>query len=434
MSYPASMDEYLASVAAGPAEGDAELDHMRRHEQALAAAPDRYLAWLHAIAEARLAKASRRDFEAFVTAVGDLPPYMAAEAMQIGLGDLAMLDELRSGGLVADQDLDQLRAGLHAAVTETVVRLLRNIAVRLGPVTQELPPVRRLVEVLEADAARSLPIDPDRPVLVVATAGRGTRLRTAVPKALVPVADVPMGLRVVAAARESGIDQFVFVLRYRAETHTGTFGAVGSLLRHPGSSEGTGHSAAFALSALRGHRSPVLLSYSDLPNLTAAAFGRALAAVQEGAVFALSTFETQDGDDSGRVSRDENGRALAVGQPRLGAALTAEGDGGLYAMRPEPTLAALGDLRNDNPRREFVLSDVFGSLGDAGLDVVTVAGPRKEFVSVNTPSQLSRVRITVLPQDARPAFAARFGCSAEGCLDAADAQVGALFNVEEPRW
>lgn len=432
MSYPATLQGFLTSAAVQSANGDAELDHMRRHEQALISRPHRYVHWLNGIAVQRLCEASRRDFRTLISAVGDLPAYMAAEAMQIGLADLAMLDDMRSVGLVAGEDLALLRADLPAAVTDVVTRLLRNIVVRLSPVRRSLPAVRRLADVVEMNSAPRLPIDVGRPVLVVATAGRGTRLRTTIPKALVPVADMPMGMSVVAAARQAGIDQFVFVLRYRAEAHAATFGPAGALLRHPGSSEGTAHTAAFALASLRDHRAPVLLCFSDLPHLPAAAFERALAALDGGTAFVLSTFQTRDADDVGRVYRDTTGRVVAVGQLRLGAAPTAEGDGGLYAMPRDPALAAFGEVCDDNVRREFGLPDVVEVLVRQGLEVATAHGPWEDFVSVNTPAQLSRARLTALAEELRPAFAARFGHSVTSYLEAADAQVGALFGVDDP--
>jgi bifunctional UDP-N-acetylglucosamine pyrophosphorylase / glucosamine-1-phosphate N-acetyltransferase len=249
----------------------------------------------------------------------------------------------------------------------------------------------------------------------------------------VPVGGAPMGLRVVHAARTAGIDQFVFVLRYRAQAHAATFGPLGALLRHPGASEGTAHSAALALTALNGQRAPVLLCFSDLPHLPAAAFTRiqaVLAATQ--APFVLSIFDVGDGDDVGRVARDDHGRAVAIGQPRLGATLTAEGDGGLYAMRRDPTLAALGAVRNDNARREFGLPDVVEVLDGQGLGVATAPGSRDDFVSVNTPAQLSRVRLKALSEDRRGPFAARYGLSIAQYLEVADTQVGALLDAEDP--
>jgi bifunctional N-acetylglucosamine-1-phosphate-uridyltransferase/glucosamine-1-phosphate-acetyltransferase GlmU-like protein len=166
--------------------------------------------------------------------------------------------------------------------------------------------------------------------------------------------------------------------------------------------------------------------------MTAETFNRVLAALDDEVTLAVSTFDANTDDDVGRILLDASGSAVAVGQPRLGGKITAQGDGGLYGMQPAPTLQAFDNVCDENVRREFSLPDVVEVLAREGHKVLTVRGPRDDFVSVNTPAQLSTVRMTALPTDRQNAFAGRFGLSVTDYLEVARSQVGPLFNVDDP--
>jgi CTP:molybdopterin cytidylyltransferase MocA len=431
----------LAVVCAGtpPSPDDAEVRHFAAHERALRDDPRRYLDWLLGLADAGLSEGgSRRLARDLLTRVRDwyrdagLGGYAAAEVMQVCVADLVMVEELASAGLPAEA-LAALHDGLLPEALELVARLLRNLAARMrtarrvavAPADPRVRPLRALLA--EAPPPPVLTRDADQPVLVVATAGRGTRLRTTVPKALVPVGGEPMVARVVRAAAGAGIDRCVFVLKHRADVQAGYLARSGAVLVQD-RAEGTGHSAAAGLAALAGQRAPVLVTFSDLPFLVPECFARPLAGLAT-ADFVMSTFRAEADDGVGRVRRDRRGAVVGVGQPRLGADVTDEGDGGVYALDRDRVLAALVELRNDNPRYEYGLPDVTARLVARGGRVGTVSGPAEHYLSVNTPSDLVRARLhAAVPP---PALLARPDGGADhtaGGTDLSD-QVGPLTDL-----
>ncbi len=384
--------------------GDREAAHFAELDAWLSDDPAGYGRWIERLAGTLLRTQLSSDClrwltAAFLTALreANLAAFACGEALQICLADLALIEELGEAGL-PPRDLLALREQLMPASADLVHRLLRNMAVRarvarFGPGASLEGPAVRLADRVTSEAVDLGRHDPGRPVLIVLTAGRGTRLRSTIPKGLIPVAGVPMIERVVRAARAAGITQTIFVLKYRAEVQAGYLSRFGAV-QVQGEAQGTGHSAITALAALAGQHGTVVLSYSDAPFLAADSFRRVLEPPPDAdGVLRLSTFTPAEGN-SGRVVRDGRGRVLRIEQPRLGhSARSDEGDGGLYGFRHEPALRSLAKITNANPRREYQFTDLVGQLTADGFPVRAIRGPREDFQGVNAPSDLVLARL-----------------------------------------
>jgi dTDP-glucose pyrophosphorylase len=331
-------------------------------------------------------------------ASGALGAFAFGEVAQICLADLVLIEDLAADEVPAPC-IAGLRDELLPLSLDLVGRLVKNLARKLEvrlhkqvrPGDPQVRPLRHLIA--ERQPLPPVPCDGRRPVLLVLTAGRGTRLRTTLPKALVPVGRRPMIARIVDAVRQGGIDQVVFLLGHRATVqvdYLARFGRV--VVQHQ--PEGTAHSALTGLGALPDQRAPVVMCFSDGPFLTPEAFRRPLEAlVATGADFVVSTHPVNPNDDTGRVERASGGRVVAIAQPRLGATPSVEGDGGVYAWHAPSTLDALGSILNANVRYEYALPDVVAHLADAGKVIATTSGTRCEYDGVNTPADLVLARL-----------------------------------------
>jgi CTP:molybdopterin cytidylyltransferase MocA len=371
-------------------------------EERLRVDPYSYVSWIEGLGAARLhlqeshaALAQVLTELGVLMRVGGLSPYACGEAMQICISDLVLIEELAQTD-VPPHVLSALRYDLVPQALDLVVRLLRNMSTRAltacrPTVHPRADGVSQLAE-LTPRSPTVLHRDVDEPVLVVASAGRGTRLRSTIPKGLIPVGRSPMIAHVVGAARIAGISRVIFVLKHRADVQTDYVSRWGSVIVQD-RAEGTGHSALVALASLRGHRAPVILSYSDLPFLRPESFERAMESLRvTGTDFVLSTFVPSDAD-KGAVLRDASGAVTRVGQPRFGESASHEGDAGLYALLCDQVFEAFGRLRNANVRREFALPDVVAELVSTGRHVRTAVAPSEDFQSVNTPRDLTLARL-----------------------------------------
>ncbi len=108
--------------------------------------------------------------------------------------------------------------------------------------------------------------------VVVLAAGAGTRMKSAVPKVLHPLAGWPMLRHVLENAARLKPAKIVGVVAPGAKAVAQAFAPHPAVVqRRP---LGTGHAAKAALGALKGHRGPVLIVYGDAPLVTAATLRR----------------------------------------------------------------------------------------------------------------------------------------------------------------
>jgi choline kinase len=403
----AAKDDLAASLlvlraADNPAAPDPEISYLVSVGEWLSDDPASYWRWIEQMGRARLR--SDRSSAVLAAAVaslggelrdGRVAPFVCGEALQVCLSDLALIEELEESD-VPPAAVAALRRDLVPASVDLVRRVMRNLRLRLRPrdvVAAKAPGrVLRLSEFAAAEPAHPSRFDRDEPVLLMPTAGRGTRLRSTIPKGLVPVGGMPMIKHAILAADQAGIRQKVFVLKYRADVQQEYLSRYGDIVVQT-AAEGNGHSIYAGLSALPGQRAPVVLAYSDCPFLSADSLQRLMAepmGLRE--AFRLSTYAPAR-DGAGRIVRDVTGEIDRIDQPRIMSVSQDEGDGGLYMLSRESFYAGLGEIMNDNSRGEYLLTDVIGTLRGMHLRVTGVLGPSQDFQSVDSPVDLIMAKL-----------------------------------------
>jgi choline kinase len=404
VAVPSDLAKSLLELRAvdNPVSPDPEISYFLSVGEWLSADPASYWRWIKRTGRERLR--SDRSSEALAAAVaslgrelrdGRIATFVCGEALRVCLSDLALLEELEESD-VPSSAVAALRRDLVPASVDLVHRLMRNLKLRFHQ--QDLIPsqaaakVRRLSEFAAREPSVPTRTDRDEPVLLIPTAGRGTRLRSTIPKGLVPVGGMPMIMHAVRAADEAGIRQKVFVLKYRADVQQEYLSRYGEIVIQT-AAEGNGHSIYAGLSALPGQRAPVLLAYSDCPFLNADSFRRLMAdPVVDREAFRLSTYRPARAG-AGRIVRDATGQIDRIDQPRIVNVSRDEGDGGLCLLSPQSFYAGLGAITNDNSRSEYQLTDVIGVLRGLRLGVTGVLSSAQDFQSVDAPADLIMAKL-----------------------------------------
>jgi len=226
--------------------------------------------------------------------------------------------------------------------------------------------------------------------VVVLAAGAGTRMKSAVPKVLHPVAGKPMLAHVLASVARLKPAKVVGVIAPGAETVAKAFAP------HPTAVQkkalGTGDAVKAALAALRGHSGPVLVVYGDSPLITTASLQRLLESCRKtGASVGVLGFIARDPSPYGRLivkdgalekiveSKDANPEEKAIDFVNSGVMC-------LDGARIGELLGAIGD---DNVKSEFYLTDAVGIARARGLHVIAVEGREAEFQGVNSRAELA---------------------------------------------
>src|SRR5262245_21947186 len=194
--------------------------------------------------------------------------------------------------------------------------------------------------------------------VVVLAAGAGTRMKSAVPKVLHPLAGWPMVRHVLDNVARLKPARIVGVVAPGAKDVAAAFAPHPTVVQNK--PLGTGHAAKAALGALKGHNGPVLVVFGDAPLVTTATMRRLVeACARARAAVGVLGFEASDPSPYGRLimngdtleriveSKDTVGAERAVTFCNSGVMCL---DGALIAD-------LLGAIGNDNVKKEFYLVD-----------------------------------------------------------------------------
>jgi bifunctional UDP-N-acetylglucosamine pyrophosphorylase/glucosamine-1-phosphate N-acetyltransferase len=229
-------------------------------------------------------------------------------------------------------------------------------------------------------------------VAIVLVAGKGTRMKSRVPKVLHRICGREMAALVVDSVRKAGYESIILVVPPDGEAIRKLFGdtvhyAVQS------SQKGSGDALRSARSAAAGFDEVAVL-YGDVPLIrpdTLAEMAQAHAARR--ATLTLLTAKPQDPRGLGRVVRDVQGRASAVVEERDAddaTRATSEVNAGVYLFRASWLWSNLDTLA-PSAKGEIYLTDLVALAYRQGAGVVDVALARpEEAMGVNDRIQLAQ--------------------------------------------
>jgi bifunctional UDP-N-acetylglucosamine pyrophosphorylase/glucosamine-1-phosphate N-acetyltransferase len=207
--------------------------------------------------------------------------------------------------------------------------------------------------------------------IVILAAGQGTRMRSALPKVLHPVAGNSMLGHVIHTARQLAPQRIHVVIGHGAEAVRERLAADDLNFVLQDQQLGTGHAVAQAVPFIKSDT--VLILYGDVPLIEVETLQRLLklAAPQQ---LGLLTVELDDPTGYGRIVRDAAGKVTAIVEHKdtndVERAIT-EGNTGILAL----PFGRLGDwvsrLSNNNSQGEYYLTDVIAMAVSDGLVVAT---------------------------------------------------------------
>ncbi|HEY3472271.1 MAG TPA: bifunctional UDP-N-acetylglucosamine diphosphorylase/glucosamine-1-phosphate N-acetyltransferase GlmU [Amycolatopsis sp.] len=215
---------------------------------------------------------------------------------------------------------------------------------------------------------------------LILAAGEGTRMRSATPKVLHPIAGRPLVEHAVRAAAGLDPEHLVVVVGHGRELVGERLAQVGDALgRAVGTAvqdqqKGTGHAVSCALATLPADLTgTVLVSYGDVPLLDTATLGALLAEHTEAknAVTVL-TAVVADPTGYGRIVRDAAGKVTGIVEHKDATpeqAEITEINSGVYAFDAAVLRDGLSRLSTDNAQGELYLTDVLGIANGDGLHV-----------------------------------------------------------------
>lgn len=228
---------------------------------------------------------------------------------------------------------------------------------------------------------------------MVLAAGKGTRMRSDLPKVLHPLRGRPMAAYVIDALRRAGVRRPLVVVGPDSGPVRQALGRSVDFVmqREP---RGSGHALLQAIPLLRGH--PVALVVNgDMPLVSPETLRALRLRMRAGAAAAIAAGTPIETPPYGRIVRAPDGRFLRIVEAADATpeeAAIREVNAGFYGVRVPEIAQALRSIRPANRQGEYYLPDAVNVLAAEGREVavVPVADP-EELAGVNTRADLSAV-------------------------------------------
>ncbi len=239
--------------------------------------------------------------------------------------------------------------------------------------------------------------------IVILAAGKGTRMKQDIPKALTPVLGKPILQHLLESIEASGLESNPVVVIGQDSPKLGE--VIGRSCTHAIEEQqlGTGHAVRCTQEFVQDADALIVL-YGDHPFLSASTLNR-IASMHGTALrglvtppitMATTTIPSTDGwyqafEKWGRILRDSSGRVIGNRQFKDASEeekQILERDPALFCFRTEWLWDRLARLKNENAQGEYYLTDLVSMAFDEGIEIQTVSIPPEEAIGINTPEEL----------------------------------------------
>ena len=278
--------------------------------------------------------------------------------------------------------------------------------------------------------------------IVIMAAGKGTRMKSALPKVLHRLAGRALLQHVLDTAAALGPGRTIVVTGHGAAAVESASAASGARFVRQEPQLGTGHAVQQAVPALDDGHATTLILNGDVP-LIRPETAAALATACGGTKLALLTIELPDPTGYGRIVRAADGSVRAIVEHKDATPAQRALREVYTGMMAAPTAALkrwLAGLRNDNAQGEYYLTDIVAMAVAEGTAVVASPAPDEtEVLGVNSPLQLAdlerrfqrRQAEALMEAGVRMADPARFDLRGTlACGQDVEIDVGCVFEGE----
>jgi bifunctional UDP-N-acetylglucosamine pyrophosphorylase/glucosamine-1-phosphate N-acetyltransferase len=234
-----------------------------------------------------------------------------------------------------------------------------------------------------------------RPLLIVIlAAGKGTRMKSAVPKVMHEIAGRTMLGHALNACQELGAETIAVVVGPDMEDVRAA-----ALQQVPDAGvyiqerqDGTAGAVLAARVAIANHKGDVLVQYADTPLLTVGTLERLHARLDDKAGVAVLGFDASDPSGYGRLLTGADGWLQAIREDK-----DASDDerritlcnSGVMAFRLDNLLGVLDRIGNANAKGEFYLTDAIEIARSDGARAGVVVCAEDEVMGINSRDQLA---------------------------------------------
>lgn len=207
--------------------------------------------------------------------------------------------------------------------------------------------------------------------VVILAAGKGTRMRSSLPKVLHPIADKPMVSHVIDAARQVNAENIYVVYGFGGDVLKAEIAGEDLTFVEQAEQLGTGHAVDMASPFIKDDED-VLVLYGDVPLTKVSTIESLISAKPENGM-ALLTVKLLNPMGYGRIVR-ENGHVVGIVEQKdanESQLLIDECNTGILLANGGDLKKWLGNLSNDNAQGEYYLTDIIAACHHEGKAIAT---------------------------------------------------------------
>lgn len=224
---------------------------------------------------------------------------------------------------------------------------------------------------------------------IILGAGKGTRMKSDLPKVMMPVYKKPMIRHIIDTLESMGVNEIVTVISPDGEIVKREVSPHKTVVQ--AEQLGTGHAVKCAKEVLKGFDGAVLVVFGDTPLITQKTFLKTVKKINEGYGVVVLGFRPQDPARYGRLKM--NGVELE----RIVEYKDATDDerkidfcnSGCMGFDGKYLFDILDKIGNENAAKEYYLTDAVEIARKMGLKCTAIEGNFKEVASANTREELA---------------------------------------------
>lgn len=235
--------------------------------------------------------------------------------------------------------------------------------------------------------------------VIILAAGKGTRMKDVLPKALIKVKDKPMVLYSIETVRKAGFGEPIVVVGENEQILRMTLGDAYRYARQT-QSLGTGHAVKSALSSLHPETKQVIVLYCDHPLVTAKTLNNLFSThIEKGSVLTMAVAKANDFNDwrnalhsFGRIIRNEKGEIVGIVEKKDATPeqlLITEVNPAYFCFDRAWLEEALNKITDDNAQKEYYLTDLVKHAFNENKKIADVVISAEEALGANTKEEIS---------------------------------------------
>lgn len=243
----------------------------------------------------------------------------------------------------------------------------------------------------------SNPTSSQAPLAIVLAAGKGTRMKSDLPKVLCQADGRPLIEYVFDSLRKAGVEKILAVVGYKAEDVKSALASYDNVDFALQSEQlGTGHAVMMCREQIAEHHGPVVVVAGDSPMMQASSIEKLLESFSSSKpACILGSLLHDDPTGLGRIVRDAEDNFVGIVEHKDATEeqrAINEVNMSTYVFDCQKMLGALDKITADNKQQEYYITDIPGILLKENEDVraLPVLQPI-EALSVNTVEHLALV-------------------------------------------